>query len=335
MPENTCFVIMPFSKTSKRRSTEYWNGFFKNYLVQTLDELGYECVRSRAEPNDIVKSVVHSLFTTDIVLAILTDYNPNVWYELGVRQSIGHGTIMAIEEGQKIPFDIGNFGCITYDIGDRANFRNKLSTFLEKIKDRDLLDSPVAEYFAGSSTRLVRMASNVAETPLSTDRAIREARYDLFIVGQNLYSLAKDNSVRDSVIHALHSRPELRVRLMVVDPSQTTLVRALAQLINESMRKDLEESLRFFRSWRQHWLAAKPSNPGRLDIRLSGRVGHVSATFLDAETNAGLMLLRPILYHTKPKERPCFLIRRREAPEAFNVYFRGFDQEWTHAAALP
>ncbi|NVM45355.1 MAG: hypothetical protein HWN79_10600 [Candidatus Lokiarchaeota archaeon] len=55
---------------------------------------------------DILKKIIQSLVTSPIVLADLTDHNPNVFWELGVRQSFKHNTITIAEEGTKLPFDV-------------------------------------------------------------------------------------------------------------------------------------------------------------------------------------------------------------------------------------
>jgi hypothetical protein len=99
-----CFVIMPFSKTVDKHTAEYWDSFFSNFIQPAVENLGYTCKRSSAKPGNIMKAIVNDLVNSDLVLAVLTDYNPNVLYELGTRHSLKRGTIMMLERGQKIPF---------------------------------------------------------------------------------------------------------------------------------------------------------------------------------------------------------------------------------------
>jgi hypothetical protein len=65
---------------------------------------------------NIIKAIVNELYYSHIVLAVLTDYNPNVLYELGTRHSLKRGTIMMLQKGQKIPFDIAQYGVIYYGL---------------------------------------------------------------------------------------------------------------------------------------------------------------------------------------------------------------------------
>lgn len=146
MPQR-CFVIMPFSGTpGTRHDAAYWDKFYQNFIKPAVEELGYSCERSIASSRSIVGTIVDDLFNSDIVLAILTDFNPNVLYELGVRHSLAHGTIMAIEKGQSIPFDLSHFGVVPYVEVDRALFTQDLQRHLEDLQRRPVPDSPVAEH---------------------------------------------------------------------------------------------------------------------------------------------------------------------------------------------
>ena len=144
-----CFVIMPFSTTGDKQqhTTEYWNDFFSNVIKPAVENLGYTCKRSSAEPGNIMKAIVNELVNSDVVLAVLTDYNPNVWYELGTRHSLKHGTIMMLERGQKIPFDIARYGVICYDneITGGTKFQENLRNAIQKIES-DGADSPVQDF---------------------------------------------------------------------------------------------------------------------------------------------------------------------------------------------
>jgi hypothetical protein len=50
----------------------------------------------------------------DIVIADLTDSNPNVYWELGVRHSLKSGTILIKDHNYKIPFDLSKIGILSY-----------------------------------------------------------------------------------------------------------------------------------------------------------------------------------------------------------------------------
>lgn len=144
----SCFVIMPFSKTSEKHTEKYWTDFFEKFIKPSVEKFGYSCRRSQAQPSNIIKNILTDLSNVDLVVAVLTDYNANVWYELGIRHSQKRGTIMIIEEGEKIPFDIKQYGVITYTdtIAGGKDFEKEIKRFIEKIENSQSVDSPVLEF---------------------------------------------------------------------------------------------------------------------------------------------------------------------------------------------
>ena len=139
-----CFVIMPFSGTSKEHTEDYWNKMFK-VIKEIMSSLDYVCKRSMAVPSNLVRNIILNLKSSDIVVAILTDMNPNVWYELGIRHSLKKGTIMLLQKGQKLPFDISNYGVIQYEEGIdfHSYLQNEICNFLKSFRDTTNNDSPV------------------------------------------------------------------------------------------------------------------------------------------------------------------------------------------------
>jgi hypothetical protein len=142
-----CFVIMPFSKTGAKHTSEYWDKFFSNFIKPVVEKFGYKCKRSNAQPGNIMRAIVNELVNSDVVLAVLTDYNANVLYELGTRHSLKHGTIMMLERGQDIPFDIKQYGVIYYEDAAAGvpKFQEDLRDAIQKIES-DGPDSPVEDF---------------------------------------------------------------------------------------------------------------------------------------------------------------------------------------------
>ena len=148
-----CFVIMPFSETTERHTAAYWDNFFSKFVKPSVERLGYSCSRSIAQPTNIIKDILKELLNADLVLAVLTDFNANVWYELGIRHALRKGTIMMIEDGQKLPFDISQYGVIKYEdnIVGASDFEEKLRNFIQKIEAEEPVDSPPIEFLGGQT----------------------------------------------------------------------------------------------------------------------------------------------------------------------------------------
>lgn len=147
-----CFIIMPFSET-KNHSETFWTKHFEFFLKPIIEEIdNVEVFRSEALRGAITTDIIKDLIFSDIVIADITDYNPNVFWELGVRQSFTHRTIIIAENGTKPPFDIKDKGVLFYDSDhlDVDNFKSKLhETIKDCISNPERPDSPVLEAITG------------------------------------------------------------------------------------------------------------------------------------------------------------------------------------------
>ncbi len=114
-----CFVIMPIG------SGEAYEVYFNRYanIIKPAVE-GYQRRGSRVfdairadfitKTGSINKSVIQHIYNADLLIADLTDLNPNVFYELGVRHALRNGTILVALEGTKLPFDVGDLRAVFY-----------------------------------------------------------------------------------------------------------------------------------------------------------------------------------------------------------------------------
>lgn len=148
-----CFVIMPFSASSKRHTEDYWNRHFE-FFLKPLIETGHELEAFRSTPmrQEIVKQIVNDLVFSHIVVADLTENNPNVYWELGVRQSFRHGTITIAEEKSKIPFNVASKSILFYSSENSKNkeFNEQFKqAIMDCLSHPDRPDSAVLETVTG------------------------------------------------------------------------------------------------------------------------------------------------------------------------------------------
>ena len=151
-----CFVIMPFSQTTKEHTEEYWTKHFESFLKPLIEECKLEAQRSEPLREDILRKIITELVVCPIVVADITDGNLNVFWELGVRQSFKHGTITIAEEGTKIPFDVSVKSTLLYYPKDHIKNAKFCKKFKKAIKDclsrPDSPDSQVLETISGRGT---------------------------------------------------------------------------------------------------------------------------------------------------------------------------------------
>jgi tetratricopeptide (TPR) repeat protein len=175
--KGTAFVIMPIlSRGSKEY--EYFRALFDE-IKSVLEDASYDTKRADdfERSGAITKDVIRQLAEADIVVADLTNLNPNVFYELGVRHTLrGVGTILILDQvkTKKIPFDLGAHRVITFKStlpGFRA-LRKELSTFVknvEKGRANSHYDNPVHDWLKELPSDVLKAALGVGEERLRAE----------------------------------------------------------------------------------------------------------------------------------------------------------------------
>jgi len=114
--KKTCYIIGPIGDADSE--PRKWADFVREYIVKrAITFCGY-AEPARADDPDtglIMPGVIGQMFDADLVIADLTDYNPNVLYELGIRHCAQKPVIHLIKNGQHPPFDLGNNKAIFID----------------------------------------------------------------------------------------------------------------------------------------------------------------------------------------------------------------------------
>lgn len=151
IPPKKCFVIMPFS-TSKSCNEEEWNQIFKTVIRPAVEKagFGYVCERSAARMGNIIEDILDHLNRADIVIADMTDRNPNVFYELGVRHALRNATILIAQNLDDIPFDLRPYAAHTYNWkldSDKKLFMKRIKEIISFIESEPIKsESPVRKY---------------------------------------------------------------------------------------------------------------------------------------------------------------------------------------------
>lgn len=103
------FVIMPFVERNEHRPP----GFFKEVLDSLLIPAGIEAAftieTANKQGSDVIQStIINDLLEADLVIADLTDHNPNVLFELGVRMAVDKPVALIKTKDTGRIFDVDN-----------------------------------------------------------------------------------------------------------------------------------------------------------------------------------------------------------------------------------
>lgn len=121
MTNYNIFVAMPFGikKANNKRYSIDFNAIYNKAIKPAADELEIPIIRADEE-ND--SGIIHTLMIerlvcTDIVIVDITNDNPNVYYELGIRHCARPcTTILIYDKSTRLPFDIQPLRAIPYEL---------------------------------------------------------------------------------------------------------------------------------------------------------------------------------------------------------------------------
>jgi hypothetical protein len=118
-----CFVISPIGADGTP-TREHANDVFDYIIRPAMEQFGILAYRSdhMHERGKISDQMFRAILEEDLSIAVLTGYNPNVFYELAVAQCAARPVIILLEKDHPLPFDIKDLRCVYYDLKPRALF---------------------------------------------------------------------------------------------------------------------------------------------------------------------------------------------------------------------
>lgn len=83
-----CFVIMPFGERTDAYETGFFTEVFASLFKPAIEAAGFEARTAKRQGSDVIQAtIVNELLDSQLVLCDLTEHNPNVLFELGVRMA--------------------------------------------------------------------------------------------------------------------------------------------------------------------------------------------------------------------------------------------------------
>lgn len=102
-----CFVAMPFSEKTDEYATGFFTEVYASLFVPAIQEAGFEPRTARRQGSDVIHAtIVNDLLDADLVLVDLTEHNPNVLFELGIRIAEKKPTVLVKASGTNPIFDV-------------------------------------------------------------------------------------------------------------------------------------------------------------------------------------------------------------------------------------
>lgn len=120
------FVLMPFQP----QFNVVWKA-----IVGTCDQVGVTCSRSDTIrlPGRITGQIMEAIRSANVIVADVTDNNPNVMFELGYADALGKPIVVLNQRVAESPFDLRDWRQISYEPKELDNLVSVLGLFLREV----------------------------------------------------------------------------------------------------------------------------------------------------------------------------------------------------------
>jgi hypothetical protein len=227
--KNRCFVIAPIGEEdseTRRRSDQV----LRYIITPVVEEHGYAPTRADqiSEPGLITGQAIQRIVEDPLVVADLSEWNPNVFYELALRHALRKPLVQIIAAGERIPFDVAAMRTVQFDL-----------------KDLDSVERAKAEI--GRQIEALERNPESVETPVSVTLDVHALRQsgdpeersiaELVTAVAQLRAEARDAAERsESILRAIHRR-EVPSALVTDTDVEARLVALLSPIEGESSKE--------------------------------------------------------------------------------------------------
>ncbi len=322
-----CFVISPIGDEGSA-IREHADDVFEFIIQPAMEELGLLAYRAdhSQQLGRITDHMFRSILEDDLCIAVLTSYNPNVFYELAIAQSAARPVIILIEKGQSIPFDIRDLRAVEYDLKPRP-LRDKVyvKQIIELVRKLEAANWTVSVPFGQNLSPLGARRGHFNLYEKEENYGTSERWLELLNNSVTSFDLAgishrwwTKNFLRSVFVRKAEQGCQIRILLMHPDNP------ALPQFINnrvaiggyEQVAAQIKSVFTFFTD-----LSAEQSN---IQIRQIRR----GCIHQQLTKNDDWMLLVPLLYSNSPSHCPLMECSRQ------SVFYKIMQEEFEHLWVL-
>jgi tetratricopeptide (TPR) repeat protein len=177
---------MPFGKKpNPDKSIVDFDAIYSRLIAPAVEAADLEPLRADEETTSgiIHKPMFERLVLCRFAVVDLTQFNPNVFYELGVRHAARpSSTVQIIAEGARLPFDIQMLRTISYKLGpngepdpaDLPTAQAALTAFLKEAR-KEAADSPIFQLLDGfQPANIDHSRTDVFRTTVEYSRKLKE-----------------------------------------------------------------------------------------------------------------------------------------------------------------
>lgn len=242
--KRTCFIITPIGDESDpiRRHIE---GIIDTVIEPVLgNDYKINVAHRLFEVGSINKQIITLIYESDLVIANLTERNPNVMYELAFRHTLGKPAIMMAEKDTKLPFDVLAERTIFYknDIQGASEAKAELKKYVQQI-DYDNIQTvgPIHDYLDSVELNNLIYGNNQKK---NTNEILNLMAKRLEGIENTIQKLEKDSTIdfSDNVFGNIYDFKiaKTNTTLFLMD-SKINLIKQITDFETHRLEKNLTE----------------------------------------------------------------------------------------------
>lgn len=146
--DKQCFIITPIGNENSDIFRKA-KGVIESVIKPVLETNGFRDIKPAYEIMEsgmISNQIINRIINDDLVIANLTENNPNVMYELAIRHAAAKPIIHICENGTTLPFDIKDNRTIFYtdDMFGVQELKNGFKKFVKQVDySKEYKDNPI------------------------------------------------------------------------------------------------------------------------------------------------------------------------------------------------
>lgn len=149
MNQKVCFLVCPIGEEASI-TRQNSNKLLKFVIEPIVESKGYTVVRADKilDTDIITDTIMRYLEEAELIIADLSERNPNVYYELGYRAALKKPLIQLIRNGETLPFDLSVTRTFSYDLSDPEkieDIKSTLSKLIDSVESRQAELAVVAQ----------------------------------------------------------------------------------------------------------------------------------------------------------------------------------------------
>lgn len=252
-----CFIIMPIGDPSEY-PTGHFRRVYEDIIIPSCDNSGFKAVRADdvKETNLIHLDLLQKLIEAPIAICDLSTRNPNVLFELGIRQAFDKPVVLIQEKGTEKIFDIAPLRYLEYSkdmkyhdvLQTQDDLKEMIEATVKAENDNGNINSIVKLLALSNAATIPNLEANTKEN-FALEILQSEMRDMKQILELSMLN-GKNNSKKDSILAIEYERISNKLDYILKNPKRVPMDKKQHDLHN--LLKECDELIMYSDNKQEH-----------------------------------------------------------------------------------